>query len=1457
MPFLQSGHVSKKCKKRKKCKICSKHHPTSLHGDTKNTPKQDHSAPSDQLKENPSLSLTSTHSGTAFLNNAKSGSKCSTIVPVYISHCDNPDNERLVYALLDTQSVTTFILEDTCKALGISGAEVKLSLSTMHAEGKIVTSQKVKGLTVRGFDSQIQIDLPDAYTRYIMPANRNHIPTPDIAKLWPHLEGVANCLVPLQDCEIGLLIGYNCPRALLPREVVVCTGDAPYGLRTDLGWSIVGVVDPDYCNDDFFGTSHRVLSLEVRSPHINEGNNQPPSVLFSLKTKVKEIVSGDILKIMEQEFSDSGIEGSALSQQDKRFISVLSEGIHFENGHYMMPLAFKDTDPCLPNNKSLAISRLRSLRKRLEREEVFRQHYSDFMQELLANNHAEIVPESDLNVESGKIWYIPHHGIYHPQKPGKLRVVFDCSAYFQGESLNTHLLQGPDLTNKLVGVLCRFRKESIAFTCDVEKMFHQFRVNPDHRNYLRFLWWNSKDYSKEPNEYRMTVHLFGAKSSPGCANFGFKKIANDNQDEFGKNASDFIHRNFYVDDGLKSVPSVDEAKCLIDKSKDLCAKGGLRLHKFVSNSTDVIQNLEIEDRAIDLKNINLALDKLPVERTLGILWCIESDTFQFRIALKDTPMTRRGILSTVCSMYDPLGFIAPVVLKGKQILQQMCADHAEWDDPLPDELYAKWEKWRSGLKDLESLKIQRCVKSEDFGNIELAEVHHFSDASSTGYGQCSFLRLINEKGHVHCSFLMGKSRVIPLKPITIPRLELSAALLSVNVGSLLDQELDYRNLSHFFWTDSTVVLSYLLTEARRFHVYVANRVQQIKDQTKPTQWRYISSHENPADIASRGVTAKELLTEAKWLKGPKFLWERKLPEAKVGNNDVHPEDPELKKGHCFISETKQICFPSLIERLQYFSDWYRAKRAVALCLKFKDSLCNRIVKKPLKGECIRSMQHDLQQYQPVTVSDLQRAETEIVRIAQYDSFREEINALKSDKIAGLPINRKDVSFRHKALNGKSQLFKLDPFLDKNDIIRVGGRLQNSGLSYLVKHSVILPNRGHITDLVIHYCHARVKHQGRGITTNEIRSIGFWIICCSSAVSRIISKCVICRKLRSCPQIQKMADLRSDRLEPSPPFTYCAVDLFGPWYIKEGRKELNRYGVLFTCLACRAIHVETSNSLSTDSFINCLRRFIAIRGPIRQLRSDCGTNFVGAENELKQAQMELDKEHRNFLLKENCDLIHFKMNVPGASHMGGIWERQIRSVRNVIAYLLHNHGAQLDDESLRTFMSEAAAIVNSRPLTVGSINDPLSDPPLSPNLLLTMKSDIVLPPPGNFQRSDLYSRKLWRRTQYLVNQFWYKWRSEYVQNLQVRTKWKKAKRNISVGDIVLLKEDDEPRNRWRLCRVHEVKTDEDGLVRKAKVAIGQPYLDNKCKQKSPVTYLERPIHKLILISETEEIPVGEP
>ena len=474
---------------------------------------------------------------------------------------------------------------------------------------------------------------------------------------------------------------------------------------------------------------------------------------------------------------------------------------------------------------------------------------------------------------------------------------------------------------------------------------------------------------------------------------------------------------------------------------------------------------------------------------------------------------------------------------------------------------------------------------------------------------------------------------------------------------------------------------------------------------------------------------------------------------------------------------------------------------------------------------------------------MKQAELAILRAVQAIHFDEEIKVLTSA-----------TPDKNCTVKKSSPLYKLDPFLDSSGVLRVGGRLRFTEMQQHVKFPIIVPGRSHIASLIVKHCHEQVKHQGRSMTLNEVRSSGYWIVSGSSSVASYIVKCVKCRKLRGMVEEQKMADLPPDRSEPGPPFTFSAVDYFGPWIIKEGRREMKRYGVLFTCMASRAVHLESASSLDTASFINAFRRFVCRRGPVRQLRSDQGSNFVGARRELKESLAELDDgKIKEDLLKENCDWVTFKMNVPSASHMGGIWERQIRTVRSVLSAILEKNGTQLDDESLRTYLCECEAIINSRPLTVNNLSDPDSLEPLTPSHLLTLKTRVVLSPPGMFSTPDLYTRKRWRRVQHLANEFWCRWRKEFLLSLQERIKWNRPRRNLAVGDIVIVKEDSLPRNCWKLARVSNTYPSKDGHVRSVQVALGDANLPSDGKRKEPFRRLDRPVNKLVLLvpSDAEE------
>ena len=345
--------------------------------------------------------------------------------------------------------------------------------------------------------------------------------------------------------------------------------------------------------------------------------------------------------------------------------------------------------------------------------------YTGFMTDLFDKDYARKVTSQELG-PLGTHWYLPHHPVFNPQKPDKTRVVFDCSASYKGQSLNSALLRGPDLTNTLVGMLTRFREEPIAFISDIQAMFHQVHVRPSNCNALRFLCCD--DLDREPEEYQMMVHLFGGTSSPSCANFALKRTAEENKSDFDKQTIETVIHNFYVDDCLKSVTLEDAAVRLVNKLRELLARGGFNLTKWVSNSKKVIESVPEASRAAQVKNLDL--DQLPVERALGVQWDVSSDQFGFKIIVKDRPATRPGILFVVSSVYDPLGFAAPFILQAKLILQDLCRSKYGWDDKISEQYLHRWEPWLYELPNLEKLAIDRCFKPSDFKEITSIQLHH-------------------------------------------------------------------------------------------------------------------------------------------------------------------------------------------------------------------------------------------------------------------------------------------------------------------------------------------------------------------------------------------------------------------------------------------------------------------------------------------------------------------------------------------------------------------------------------------------------------------------------------------------------------------------------------------------------------------------------------------------------------
>ncbi|KAK3731809.1 hypothetical protein QZH41_007624 [Actinostola sp. cb2023] len=361
------------------------------------------------------------------------------------------------------------------------------------------------------------------------------------------------------------------------------------------------------------------------------------------------------------------------------------------DGHYEVGMLWKSTEPWLPDNRQMAEARLQSLKRKLERNEHLHRKYRDFMNNLVAKGYARKLTAKEAGKPSKKTWYLPHHAVFHPQKKDKVRVMFDAAALYNGVSLNNQLNQGPDLSNSLLGILLRFREEPIAFVADIEGMFNQVKVPPEDSEALWFLWWES-GLEEQPSEFQMTTHIFGATDSPSCANYCLKRAAEDNKERYSETVVITVKNDFYVDDLVKSVKTEEAAKSLAIEITTLLGESGFRLTKWMSNSREVLAAIPEGERA--KPTLDLDLDNPPIQRTLGVQWDVEKDAFLFMINEPNKPPTKRGILSAVSSLYDPIGFVSPVLLEAKKILQRLWKLNLGWDDPIPEELQHHWNKWK-------------------------------------------------------------------------------------------------------------------------------------------------------------------------------------------------------------------------------------------------------------------------------------------------------------------------------------------------------------------------------------------------------------------------------------------------------------------------------------------------------------------------------------------------------------------------------------------------------------------------------------------------------------------------------------------------------------------------------------------------------------------------------------------
>lgn len=1387
-------HIAKNCKAPIKCSDCnSVRHVAALHSDPPFLTSDKPIKEKEQCGEQTDISPTSvTSKCTEICGESDHARSCSKICLVTVYPAGKREKAVRVYAVLDEQSNRSLAKTEFFNLFKIEASFVPYTIKTCAGVNQ-TSGRRAINFMVESIDGLAKLSLPTLIECDMLPDDRTEIPSPDVAQHYPHLRPILNKIPSVDpDAPILLLLGRDILRVHKVREQLNGPNDTPYAQRLDLGWVIVGEV----C----LGTAHRPLSVNVYRTHVHSNGRTSYLTPCPKQIQVKECI-GEIPKhlTMSSEYDvklgarkttdnlgctvfqrTQDDDKPGLSVEDNVFLEIMDRNVFQDSANsWVAPLPFRSPRSRLPNNRDQAMKRLTSLRKTLDKKPEMKRQFIEFMQKLFDNDHAEHAPPVDKEEES---WYLPMFGVYHPQKPDQIRVVFDSSAEFEGMSLNKVLLSGPDLNNTLLGVLMRFRKESIAVTADVQQMFYCFVVREDHRDYLRFLWYEDNNLEKRVTEYRMKVHVFGNSPSPAVAIYCMRRAALQGENDYGIDAKHFVVRNFYVDDGLTSVSTSEEAVDLLKNTQRMLAESNLRLHKIASNSKTVMEAFPKEDHAKDLKDLDLGVDELPVQHSLGLSWNLETDSFNFQVNQEEKPFTRRGILSTVNSLFDPLGFLAPVIVRGKALLRELSSEQNDWDAPLSKERQGEWNEWRNSLMTLEHLQIKRPYVPVPLSATQRNELCFFSDASTVAIGAVAYLRVVDADNQCQVGFVMGKAKLAPHPAHTIPRLELCAAVLAVEMYETIRDEIDEEIDSVRFFTDSRVVLGYIHNVTKRFYLYVANRVTRIRKSTHPDQWCYVNTNNNPADIATRAVSA-ERLQYTRWFFGPQFLLQSNAQELTETFELVEP-DAEIRPDISVLA-TKISAAQLTSHRFERFSSWKVLCKSIARLIHVARSYHGKTDDTHCKGwhNCTKSC----------SISELTQAKNTIIRSVQHETFKEEFECLKNGVV----------------LAKRSLLRKLNPVIDENGLLRVGGRVSSSDLSQSEKHPLIIPHKHHVAILLVRHYHNQVAHQGRHFTDGAIRAAGFWIIGSKRLVSNNIHNCVICRKLRGKLQIQRMADLPADRLSPEPPFTNVGIDVFGPWSVvtrrtRGGSADSKRWAVIFVCMSVRAVHIELIESMSTPSFINALRRFFSIRGPAKLLRSDRGTNFVGACKELKINVNDTEVNH--YLKDKGCTWI---FNPPHASHMGGSWERLIGVARRILDGMLIQKPTRLTHEVLATLMAEVMAIINARPLVPVS-TDPEAPEILTPALLLTQKRDAVSAPAGNFDTADLHLKQ-WKQVQCLADTFWKRWRREYLSTLQNRKKWLDERPNVNIGDVVLLKESQAPRNNWPVGLVVKTFPSEDKMV----------------------------------------------
>ncbi|XP_043471057.1 uncharacterized protein LOC122504184 [Leptopilina heterotoma] len=1034
-----------------------------------------------------------------------------------------------------------------------------------------------------------------------------------------------------------------------------------------------------------------------------------------------------------------------------------------QTGNYTVSLPFNKKVENLGESFKLVEKQFLALERRLAKNPDLKSAYVKGMQESIQLGHMVEINDDDIQKRH---CFLPHHPVIKESSSStKTRIVSNASfKTSSGISLNDCLKVGAVVQNSSFEITLKFRTHQIVLVADIEKMYKQVLLNKDDAQYQLALWRENEN--EIIKKFIIPVVLFGTSAAPFLATRILNQLAEDERDRFPL-GSKALKEDCYVDDIMTGDDDIIKTIQLRDELINITQSAGFRLRKWISNHPEVVESL-----AESNENIDLLINKGIETKALGIQWNTISDEFVYKLVEKpDHKYTKRTILSIIAGLYDPIGLLGPIIVSAKIVMQQLWQCNIDWDESVPHTIYTQWQKIESQLPLLNEVKFNRKVIIKDAVRIE---VHGFCDASEKAYGACIYIRSENSNGNVLTNLLCSKNRVAPLKVISLPKLELCGALLLSRLIKSILPVIKRPIDEILLWSDSTITLQWITTQPNLLKTFVANRVVEITDATKTMKWRHVSSQDNAADVLSRGQLPAEFLNNALWKSGPQWLSENRSEWP----NDHRQVVPLL--------EMKTIVsLPAALNQnamLYKYSNINKFTRIIAFILRFLNNASKNKV--PSRGS--------------LTITELKNALIVILKMTQRECFSEEIKQLKKEK----------------CVHVKSDLRSLNPFLDNDGLLRVGGRLKNSSLTYSEKYPIILPKGHHVTTLIIREQHLMNLHGGTQLTLNSVRA-KYWPINGKNVTKSVIRKCVTCFRANPMDQNYFMGDLPRDRVVQSRPFLNVGLDYCGPFFIKEkkfrNRGKVKTYACIFVCLATKAIHIELITDLTTEAFLGGLRRFFSRRGYSSNIYSDNATNFVGAKNELHDLnkfinETEHTEEFTNFLTNKK---IQWHFSPPRSPHFGGLWEAAVKSFKSHFKKTVGD--ALFTYEELLTYTTEIEAILNSRPIT------PLSDDP----------NDLQALTPAHFLIGDIFTNlpdlnlrdtptnrlSSWQHIQYVRQHFWRRWSKEYLNQLTVRSKWQfKKPDNITIGTMVLLKEDNVPPLRWPLGRITEIFPGEDGLIR---------------------------------------------